>query len=221
MSSHEVNADGFVELWPTRLMKRQLPQTDQANQALLALILELESKHQDGLQQGRDLTTDYLTQDLLKIDNPAVKWLQGCINKTVVDYLKSQGVDYDVQWNLQAWANVNRLGDYHNLHNHPHSYLSGTYYVTMPTDAPVASGSRKDLNPGAISFYDPRAQANMTAINRDDQVDPEFRVLPLAGTMLLWPSFLHHFVHPNLSEQVRVSVSFNVVLQWNDSFLPV
>ena len=220
MSSFEPDEEGFVELWPTRLMKRQLPKTDQANQALLALIMELESGHQPVRQADRDLTTDYLAQDFLKQDNPAVKWLQGCINKTVVDYLKAQGIDYDINWNLQAWANVNRLGDYHNLHNHPHSYLSGTYYVAVPSDSAVASGSRKDLNPGAISFYDPRAQANMTAINRDGQVDPEYRVLPIAGTMLLWPSFLHHFVHPNLTEQVRVSVSFNVVLQWNESFIP-
>ena len=79
---------------------------------------------------------------------------------------------------------------------------------------------RDDRNPGAISFFDPRGQANMNAIKGDGQVDPEYRVTPAAGDLLLWPAFLHHLVHPNLSQEQRMSVSFNVVLKWRDSYLP-
>lgn len=60
----------------------------------------------------------------------------------------------------------------------------------------------------------------MTAIKGDPQIDAEFRVLPRAGELLLWPAFLHHLVHPNLADELRVSVSFNVVLKWRDSYLP-
>ena len=83
------------------------------------------------------------------------------------------------------------------------------------------TGVRSDLNPGAISFYDPRPQANMGAIKGDGQIDPEYRVQPVPGLMLLWPSFLHHLVHPNLSDELRISVSFNVMLNRKDSYLPV
>lgn len=145
-------------------------------------------------------------------------WLKNCINKSIVDYLKHNGLGYSVNWGIQAWPNINRRGDYHNIHNHPHSYLSGTYYVALPSQ--YDQTQRSDTNPGAISFYDPRAQANMLAIRGDAQVDAEHRVMPTPGTLLLWPSFLHHFVHPNLSDELRVSVSYNVVLKWRDEYLP-
>jgi hypothetical protein len=36
----------------------------------------------------------------------------------------------------------------------------------------------------------------------------------------MWPAFLHHLVHPNLSHETRISVSFNVVLRWKEDYLP-
>ncbi|HCL69346.1 MAG TPA: hypothetical protein DIC49_07490, partial [Gammaproteobacteria bacterium] len=54
----------------------------------------------------------------------------------------------------------------------------------------------------------------------DGEIDPEHRIRPIAGQLLLWPAFLHHLVHPNLSHETRISVSFNVVLRWSDEYLP-
>ena len=166
-----------------------------------------------------NLTTDYIGEDLLNSDHPALAWLRQCVNRGVIDYARHAGIDYELDWQIQAWANVNRFGDYHNLHNHPHSWLSGTYYVQVP-ETPRSLPGRSDRNPGAISFFDPRPQANMNAIKGDPQVEAEYRVLPKAGEMMLWPAFLHHLVHPNLADTPRVSISFNIVLKWRDSYLP-
>ena len=225
-------SEGFIDLWPTTLLARHLPGAEPANAALMQLLLQLESGYNANADQTKDgaetastnlrpdLTSSYLQQDLLSVEHPAIHWLASCINKTVADYVRNSGVDIDVSWQIQAWPNINRLGDYHNLHNHPHSYLSGTYYVHLPDVNKQQAGSRSDLDPGAISFFDPRGQANMTAIKGDGQIDPEHRVQPVAGQILLWPSFLHHFVHPNLSSEHRISVSFNVILKMTKELLP-
>jgi len=119
---------------------------------------------------------------------------------------------------------VNRLGDYHDPHNHPHAYLSGTYYVSVPQDdetvPEIHRSGRNDGRPGRITFYDPRATANMGAIRGDGDVEAEFTVHPKPGTIMLWPAYLTHFVHPNLSHNPRISISFNVVLRWSDQYLP-
>lgn len=202
----------FATLWPTTIMQLRLPGADQANPLIAGLIEELDA--------GRgDMTADYLDGNLLEHEHPAVGWLKSCFDRAVLDYARGTGVDHDLDWTIQAWPNVNRFGDYHNLHNHPHSWLSGTYYVAVPPQEALAQG-RSDRNPNAISFFDPRPQANMLAIRGDQQVDPEHRVQPESGDLLIWPAFLHHLVHVNLSQQPRISISFNVVLRWRDTYLP-
>jgi len=211
MTAHEQDGPEITRLWPTLMLRHRLPGAERANPVLLELLT--------GMEKARpDLTTDYLKGNLLDNDHPAIGWLRNCIKRAVLDYARAAGVDYELDYHVQAWANINRFGDYHNLHNHPHSWLSGTYYVQVPEPRPMPG--RSDRNPGAISFYDPRPQANMLAVRGDPQVDPEHRILPRAGEILLWPAFLHHLVHPNLSDELRVSISFNVVLRWREAYLP-
>ena len=202
----------FHNLWPTTIMSVTLPGSDMANPVLSEFINELDDERSN-------LTTEYLNQEFLEIDHPVIKWLSDCFKRATVDYSTNAGIDYEIDFYVQGWPNINRFGDYHNLHNHPHSWLSGTYYVSVPTDDP-SIGSRNDLNPNDISFFDPRPQANMSAIRNDKQVDPEYRYSPKSGDLLLWPAFLHHLVHPNLCHAERISVSFNVVLKWKEDYLP-
>ncbi len=208
----EPDGEGFLALWPTLFLKRRLPGHETANEEFLRLVEGLE-------EDNRDLTTDYRDQNIFILDHPAATWLKDCINITVIDYLRRVGMNYPINWSLQGWANVNRFGDYHDPHNHPHAYLSGTYYVRVP-EAQEALRTRKDARPGAISFYDPRGAVNMTAIRDDPQIEAEHTIRPEAGEILLWPAFVQHFVHPNLAKEPRVSVSFNVVLKWSDAYLP-
>ena len=202
----------FKQLWPTQFMQVQLPGNDAANPLLADLVLASNAERDD-------MTAQYLDGNLFAMDHPGVIWLRQCCNQAITDYARNLGIEYDLEWSIQAWANVNMKGDYHNLHNHPHSWLSGTYYIAVP-DQSAAEQYRSDLNFAAISFYDPRPQANMNAIRDDGQVDPEYRVLPQAGDMFLWPSFLHHFIHPNGVDAPRLSISFNVVLKWKRDYLP-
>lgn len=210
--STEQQGSEFKRLWPTVVLERVLPGHENANRALSRLIQELERKH-------KNLTTDYRTDNLLTIEDPAVAWLRECINITVRDYFSHLGMRYDIRWNLHGWANVNRFGDYHDYHNHPHAYLSGTYYVQVPTTLERLE-TRPDVRPGRITLYDPRSSVNMIAIKGDPYVEPEHTISPLPGMILLWPAFVNHFVHPNLSRQLRISVSFNVMLKWSEEYLP-
>ncbi len=204
--------EGFIDMWPTTFVQRRLDGHVEQNRALIELTNSLE-------RANKDLTTDYLEPDLFNMDHPAVNWLREHINATIIDYFKHLGLDYPVNWSIQGWANINRFGDYHDPHNHPHSYLSGTYYVRVPKDR-AELHSRKDVRPGCITFYDPRPGINMGAIAKDPYVDPEYTVAPEPGMMMMWPAFLSHFIHPNLSKKPRVSISFNIVLKWSDSYLP-
>jgi uncharacterized protein (TIGR02466 family) len=202
----------ILDLWPTRFLRRRIGDCESWNKDLIKLVRELE-------RANKNLTTDYLAPDLFNMDHAAVNWLRENVNATVIEYLRALGIDYAVNWTITGWVSVNRFGDYHDVHNHPWSYLSGTYYVKMPASLETLQ-SRSDVRPGCITFYDPRGGVNMNAIKNDPNVDPEYTVLPEPGLMLLWPAFVNHFVHPNLSKETRISISFNIVLKWSDEYLP-
>jgi uncharacterized protein (TIGR02466 family) len=190
----------FLDLWPTTLISRRIAGHEEPNARLVELIEEMD-------RASEQLTTRYQGVDFLGIDAAAVRWLHAAIDETVGAYFRQSGMDYPIHWTLQSWPNINRQGDYHPPHNHAWCYLSGTYYVKMPAD-----GS------GAISFYDPRSLANMLAPAQDEGAAPEYTLTPGPGTLLLWHSSLNHFVHPNLSEETRISVSFNIVLAWANHY---
>lgn len=204
--------DGFRLLWPVVFHERMLSGHEQSNRELEQLILQRE-------EENERMTTGYLDENLFSLKSAAVDWLKRSIHKLAIDYCKRAGQDYPIDWSLQGWANVNRLGDYHDPHNHPYAYLSGTYYVSVP-DSRAPLRNRADVRPGCITFYDPRSAVNMTAIKDDPQIEPEFTVSPKAGMILMWPAFLMHYVHPNLSDALRISISFNLIVKNPTDYLP-
>jgi uncharacterized protein (TIGR02466 family) len=114
-------------------------------------------------------------------------------------------LDYDLQGRKltldSLWINVLPPGGVHTSHIHPHSVVSGTYYVTIPDGA------------SALKLEDPRLGFMMAAPPRKRKARPENRqfayVAPAAGTVLLWESWLRHEVPVNAAESERISVSFN------------
>ena len=202
----------ILDLWPTKLVRKMLDSIEEPNLALLKLVREWD-------KANRNLTTDYHDNNPFEIDSPATNWLRGEVNQAIVEYLQAIGIDFPVDWQIHGWASLNRTGDYHDNHNHPHCYLSGTYYVKVPKSG-LNRRQRGDVRPNHITFYDPRTAFNMQSIKADPYVEPEFTVLPQPGLLMLWPAGLMHFVHPNLSDETRISISFNIILKWADHYLP-
>jgi uncharacterized protein (TIGR02466 family) len=193
----------FNGVWPTLLLRRRLPGYEQPNAGLAAYILEQEARE-------ADYTARYQEQNFFASERPAVRWLNHQINQTAIAFLRQMGIERALSWSLFAWYNTNRYGDHHAPHTHPRSYLSGTYYVRVPP-AP-ASVDDPRAHPGCISFYDPRTGANMITAGSEPDARAAHVVRPSAGTLLMWPSPLQHYVHPNLSEEHRVTISYNLIM---------
>ena len=119
----------------------------------------------------------------------------------------------DLQLNLDGrelklediWINILPEGGIHTGHIHPHSVISGTTYVAMPDGA------------SALKFEDPRLPMMMAAPGRVKDAREELKtfhyVAPAVGDVLLWESFIRHEVPMNMSEDDRISVSFNYAWQ--------
>lgn len=99
------------------------------------------------------------------------------------------------------WINVLEPNGVHTGHIHPHSVLSGTYYVDVPNNA------------SALKLEDPRHAMMMAAPGRSEDAPESERsfvyITPKAGEVLMWESFVRHEVPMNQAKKSRVSVSFN------------
>ena len=134
---------------------------------------------------------------------PIFKDLVKILNKHVAAFAKDLEFDLeDKKLKLEdIWINILPEGGTHSSHIHPHSVISGTTYVAMPDGA------------SALKLEDPRSVMMMAAPARRKDAREELKTFiyatPAVGDVLLWESWLRHEVPMNMSEDDRISVSFN------------
>ncbi len=99
------------------------------------------------------------------------------------------------------WINILPEGGTHSGHIHPHSVISGTCYIAIPTGT------------SALKLEDPRLAMMMAAPPRRTDAPQHLKqfiyMAPTAGDVFLWESWLRHEVPMNMAEEERISVSFN------------
>jgi len=100
-----------------------------------------------------------------------------------------------------CWVNVMPPQVVHGLHLHPLATISGTYYVKTPRGS------------SGLKLEDPRLDRFMAAPPRraDSPAEhqPWVTIPAVAGSVVLFESWLRHEVPPNQGAGERVSISFN------------
>jgi uncharacterized protein (TIGR02466 family) len=109
----------------------------------------------------------------------------------------------DADYTAAAWANVNSHGDYNQSHIHPECDWSCVYYVSAGQPDP-----EPQLN-GKFELRDPRTLALSSGLPRYGFgqsliIDPE------PGTMIMFPAWMEHLVHPFYGEGERISIATNI-----------
>jgi uncharacterized protein (TIGR02466 family) len=181
---------------------------------------------EDVKSKTRTKVDEWIDQDKHKqylencgIDNLTTSYFRwhdtlGDLNLTELhDEMKTAAIEFALCYGLpltkddikvDSWINFFYPNQSEQQHNHYGNFLSGVYYVTAPEKS------------GAYAFFDPavqktmwkgqylsKAAPNMTNFN-DGQYQPE------EGKIIMFPSWLEHAVYANKSNDVRISIAFNV-----------
>jgi hypothetical protein len=101
-----------------------------------------------------------------------------------------------------SWANIYRQNDYCMPHSHIRSMASVVYMVDE------GEADEQDPVAGRFCFVDPRLEA---CCNPKPQymTSPVYPVMP-AGTMIIFPSQLVHYVNPYSGRRPRITLSWNI-----------
>ncbi|MEH3099049.1 TIGR02466 family protein [Sphingomonas adhaesiva] len=140
--------------------------------------------------------TSYASLDDLPLRDPAFADLKRHLDRHVAAFARDVGMDLaGKRLRLDSlWVNVMKSGGTHSGHLHPHSTVSGTFYVAVPPGS------------GALKLEDPRLPMMMAAPQRDGTF---VYMKPHPGTVFLWESWLRHEVMPSAAKDARISISFN------------
>jgi uncharacterized protein (TIGR02466 family) len=198
--------------FPTPVVTMALADALERNRALAELILAREraepgTQHSNlgGWQSAWDFA-DWCGPVGRQVLDAAI----ALANRLTVD---RRGQKARINWRLNAWANVNRLGHGNEFHIHPGSFWSGTYYVD---DGGIAEDPALG---GEFEIQDPRGPAPamyapMLAFNfpGGHSAGASELIRPRAGLMVLFPAWLSHAVRPYRGQRTRISIAFNLSL---------
>jgi len=96
---------------------------------------------------------------------------------------------------FEGWCSRYSSRDYHTSHNHPLATLSGTYWPCV------------EKNAAPIIFEAPYATLTM---HDPYATHDKYEYFPKTGDMLIWPSWLKHYVPMNRHGAKRYAISFNL-----------
>ena len=101
------------------------------------------------------------------------------------------------------WINLNSTNSFNLTHTHPNSFLSGVFYVKVPE------------NCGRLCFEHP-CNTKQHEWEDDDFDDlnifncTTYNMEPEENRLILFPSWLPHYVEHNQNADDRISISFNM-----------
>jgi uncharacterized protein (TIGR02466 family) len=190
-------------LFSTRLYKARIPVPRGLEETCLGLAMDDQAGRRWSRDHGYGGYTSYASLNDLTRRASIFAELERGLARHVAAFGRELEFDLGRQkLSLDSlWVNVMNKGAIHAPHIHPHSVISGTYYVTVPPRS------------GAIRFEDPRLALMMAAPARKAKARLENRLFvdvePKPGMLLLWESWLRHGVETNRAQGQRISVSFN------------
>ena len=136
--------------------------------------------------------------------HPKYKALANRVLELSKVYLDGLQVEYDELYITGMWSNVLKQKETHSPHTHSNNYISGVFYLQADGDSP------------AINFMDPRPQASVIQAHAKKYTKENSSMWfypAVVNRMILFPSWLQHYVPRNISNLDRYSIAFNVMLK--------
>jgi uncharacterized protein (TIGR02466 family) len=206
-----------IEAWfPLAIYYEDLPEAAAHRQSLLETVLQLEQGGDDRRAYPEMAWTGDLHGVQQIHQDPRFAWIVEQLQQQAEIYLLNIGVDLSqIELYVQrGWPIVARPQQQVGPHCHNSAHLSAVYYIAIP--------ETEGLDPGSLVFFDdarvnevcPGLGSENTAIVDEDNYFNQLQIAyePVEGRMLLFPAKQRHAVTTNETTELRVSLSFDIVL---------
>lgn len=185
-------------IFPTPLFQFEVAGFAELNRALLKEVDKRRSAEKGMAKSNR--RGWHSATDLFERAEPAQAQLAKVLVQMLAQATRQVAPDADmtgIEMVPEGWINVNQPGAFNAPHDHLGAFWSGCYYVSVPEGG------------GGIEFLSPHKPLQGLGAFRAPLTADKMHVRPKAGTVLIFPATLVHWVHPNDSKQDRVTIAFN------------
>ncbi len=114
-------------------------------------------------------------------------------------------------WRMNAWANINRNGHGNEFHTHPGCMWSAVYYVDDggAAEDPSLGGEFEIQDPRGVApaMYRPEI---VPAVPGGASMGASEMINPVAGTVMMFLSWVSHAVRPYTGAGTRISIAINL-----------
>ena len=195
----------IYSIFPTEIFTLETSGRD--NNKMANIILEME-RTQESVSTLEGWKGSYAL-----LGHPDFMWVVDFFADHLGSVLRRYNFKEDLHVQIcNMWPNVNRPKDTNKQHIHAGVNFSFIYYIKVP------------LNSGRLVIIDPRVMRKMThehhlLKNSDDPKTKEsITIDSIEGEFVIFPAYLEHYVEPNMSDEPRISISGNILLdQHNDT----
>jgi uncharacterized protein (TIGR02466 family) len=152
----------------------------------------------------------WISRSTYILDDPFLANIRELVQKHIDNYTHEMlQVNGDVEFYLlNSWVILHEKGDFSHVHNHQNSVFSGILYVDTPSD-----------DDSVISFHSPDQFNIFPCAIRPTIKEPNifisdtWQFKPKVGSLLLFPSTLHHSVSEMTSDRIRCCLPFNIFVR--------
>lgn len=203
-------------LFPTMLLEASIPNAARLNDELKQIINDHKA-NDPGIKRS-NLSGWHSNEQMTQWGGEtakqlAVEVLKLCMSQTHDDDMFQENAEPDIVWKCDMWANVSGAGASNQVHAHPCSFWSAVYYV----DDGYSAGYTQDEG-GELLLLDPRFPGaymyanDLHFINGNDNtvLKSSHKIIPSAGNLVVFPSWLMHLVKPFYGSRDRISIAINL-----------
>lgn len=196
----------YEKLFATPLLRYRVSDHETLNAALLAEGARMREEDEGLSKSNRGGW--HSAGNLFEHEADCFRHLRDVVETSVMEATRKIAAKVDpetLRLKLFAWMNANPRGGYNAPHTHPGAHWSGVYYVSQPE---VDTGSS-----GMIEFIAPRSDLSHWRLLQAPAFSLKRNFRPAVGELVLFPSYLVHWVYPNEIDEDRVTIAFNATFR--------
>lgn len=193
----------LIGLFSVPLFRFDFPDHVFLRKSLSEKFLEIEQQDSNNYDRKypKGSYTSFYSKDNV-FDIPGINSLENFIRNSVEIVDKQVGLSGELRF-TKSWFSINRKNSYHEQHHHCPNIWSGVYYLQADHNDATISFINKNLIDTGWPYYS-KKEMN-TEFNSTQTV-----CRPESGMLLIFPSYLHHKVDQQTSDNERITIAFNM-----------